>query len=459
MAAKAITILANIAILWLAAAILPQAEFGMFMLALTIITTFGLLAASPFFSIVVYKVALLGIGFDSVAARRIGGQVFWCSVVAGGLMSLTLWTLAEPVSMIFRQPTLEPWIKFLSPLVFTEVSRMSLTQWYRARQRVSTMTLYQEIIPTVLRVLALGLIWRLGGTHADIALGYFLASFTPLVLLYFKEPLGLYWGQRVFTRADLIYAFENMGARIATEPARSFDIMLIGLVAGPAVVAHYALASRLARVLLIPFQALGQLAMPRLGSLLGQEKHQQAQEEYHALRLICYGLAIAGCAAAIALGPVILPLFGDYGAAYPILVLLCLAHTAATAFGFSSYYLSVSGHARVAMHAGLFSSLTLFALFYPLTSAFGAEGMAIAMLLMFLIMNGLMLKQLRDVHNFKIMNEQLWLSLAGVIVACQLTAFDMIPWFGGAPILVVITAAVLWCSRTHVMSLRREIAA
>ena len=118
LSSKFIAIFANIALLWLAARILDKSEFGVFMVALAVVSLLGMVLAGPFCSIILFHGSRLKNEPDqNELGHELTGRVMSWVIIFALLVTGLMTVSASLWSDIFDMPNLDAWLYVLSPMV------------------------------------------------------------------------------------------------------------------------------------------------------------------------------------------------------------------------------------------------------------------------------------------------------------------------------------------------------
>ncbi len=400
---------AALAVLYLSNRILGKEGFGEFMLALSVCMLIGVTVSSFFSSLIVYHVSR-----GNLEKRVTELSLFWGGI-AGLLCALILFEGSDLIADWMDKHPIASWLRLLSLMIPAYIMNFNLTSFYRARQSVEIMLMFQEILPAVLKALTLVLIWWFGWPQSWMAHGYTLSLLLPFVGLYFYAPIK----PKIDFRGhidlwDLKYSSMILLSQIVNKSTRNLVTVIIGFYATAAMVAEFVIAMRITQVLLLPKLMLAQLHVPRIGEKLGKKMHAELIEEYDAIRGTSLALTVFACVGLVILGPFVLNLFGPYEAAYPVLLLLCAASVVRAGFGDVGGFISMTGHSVAGLISNLVPILVLiagFTLWVPL-DAFGA---GLVFFVSVLVNMGMMAAMLYYYARFNVMSV---LSSAVMMVSC-----------------------------------------
>ncbi len=176
----------------------------------------------------------------------------------------------------------------------------------------------------------------------------------------------------------------SLGASLMVTPLFYFvlfetDMIVLGLFRPPAEIGLYNVARRLAEFMQFASHAIVPILLPQIA-------HAYARREYRRIQRVAdlaNGLAVAPAMILLVLlallGPWVLGWFGPgFAAAYPVMMLLCLARLIDILFGTATEVLAMSGQQRTVSRIGLRFGIVNIAANLALVPPFGATGAAIA---------------------------------------------------------------------------------
>lgn len=446
-ATQILTVTLGFLALWLTTLVLDKQAFGELMIGFSVVSILSLVLAAGPQGLVLYHVSRAEIAqetFDVVAT------CLWLVLIIGVGVSAVLWSGAEALAALIGKPDLVGWLPLLVPfLVFDSLLRV-LASWEQGRQRVVTTALFRDVVPLAVRcaLLAalpfLSLSPSVAGTSAAIA--YASGPAIALGLLVVLQGGETWRPGRRLGAWDWKYIAQLTLNGLATKPQRSIDVLLVGAFASATATADYAVASRLANVLLTAKQVVALLLVPRLGWLLARNDRAQLFGEFDACRGLIMLVALAGAIGFTLAGPLVLGLFGgqdDYATAFQVLLVLSVAMLVRGAFGNSGQLLNQAGMPAWTLASTLVASVVLILAMVAAVPAYGAIGGAVAVALSALLSNVLIAWALRARAGLSTMRASVVLSLAAASGVLLLTAYGTIGLLAGAAALGVCWAGVL----------------
>ena len=227
---------------------------------------------------------------------------------------------------------------------------------------------------------------RGGGEEALIAVIIVCQAISAVVCLllvwHSKLLRGMQEAVKIHVLELLRQALPFFGLSLGDVLLQRIDILLLSVVAGPAVTGIYSAAYNLVRVLMKLIQSFWKALYPTLSRL-----HHQAQAQYERLARLAlrYGLLLllpaATIGAAVAVGALGFIFGGDYGESAQVFQILLWAAPLFLLENYAITLLSVEHHLRASLLIlGIHLLATVVAL-PPLTNWLGADGTAWAVVL------------------------------------------------------------------------------
>jgi len=228
---------------------------------------------------------------------------------------------------------------------------------------------------------------------------------------------------------------------------------MMGALATSGATAGYVVASKLSMLLLVGHQLINLVLTPRIGKFLGAKNLDAVHEEYHQSRVVGLIFAMLGACLITASGPWMLGLFGGYGEAMPVILILSATYVSQVSFGMCGGYLNIAGYASLTLTTtGLVLILNL-SLNYLLIPVLGALGAALAMLLSISVTNALtayLVLRLDGVRTYSVWVGLVTASSVGVLVVA---AFDVISHLQAGLALLFLIGVFMWSERRFIRSL------
>jgi O-antigen/teichoic acid export membrane protein len=377
---KGFNILTTFGILWLQNIVMGKEDFGLFMMAFSLIFTLSLVLSTGFQSLILYHVSRKA-EVDPAEVKAIAGQVFWLSCAASLVFSGIIYVSAGAIAGLTNQPDLQPWLEGLALYIPVNTATIVLPTYSRARHKVKESVIYQEILVNFLRAAFVGLIWALSLPGTWMGQVYIWSGLLPMVILFSLAPIWPDFKKTALTKWDVMYGLKSTAFQVLNQPFRGLDVVMVGAFSSAAVVADYSLAVRLAQLLWIPKHAAAQLQVPRMGTLLEKQDKAQMVLEYDAMRFITLLAVMAGCAVLLVAGAPILGLFGDYESALPALYILAAASLVRTGYGAAGDLIAMIAFPKGSAMISIVSVIITMGGAVLLVPYFGAAGGAYAVLL------------------------------------------------------------------------------
>lgn len=404
--------------------ILGKEDFGIFFIALTVATTLGLIVGSPFSRLVLYHGSRAAES-DANEHRRYAAMLGWTALF-GMVVSIGLCIMAQPLAQLFNKPAVAFALVTLVPTVFLDALRWTIASRLQAHQQIVRMTVVSETSVYAARLVALPLVWALGGNMAGVGLAYAFASLVPVVLGFYYLPV-MPTLARHFTRWDVQYAGRMFLTKTVTQNARTIDVLVVGALAKATAVADYALATRFASFLLTGKQLYQELLAARIGALLAADRKRDLDVEYHMGRLGGLVVALCGILGFMVIGPWMIPLFGDHPHTYSLFMILSAVMLVHVGTGNSGEYIYMSGMGGWTMVTnGLMLGVSWLGAVL-MVPVWGIGGAAVSALLGPIVAEIVAYVLLRRVKNFRTIDRLSALSIA--LTGCGMIAgaYDFIP--------------------------------
>ena len=265
-------------------------------------------------------------------------------------------------------------------LPFFAVSSVSQTL-FQAGERMELVMGVEVLTNTLILAISLGVMLRGGGEEALIAVIIVCQAISAAVCLllvwHSKLLRGVQEAVKIHVLELLHQALPFFGLSLGDVLLQRIDILLLSVVAGPAVTGIYSAAYNLVRVLMKLIQSFWKALYPTLSRL-----HHQAKSQYERLARLAlrYGLLLllpaATIGAAVAVGALGFIFGGDYGESAQVFQILLWAAPLFLLENYAITLLSVEHHLRASLLIlGVHLLATVVAL-PPLTNWLGADGTA-----------------------------------------------------------------------------------
>ncbi len=321
---------------------------------------------------------------------------------------------------------------------------------FQAGERMELVMGVEVLTNTLILAISLAVMLQGGGEEALIAVIIVCQAVSALVclLLVWQSKLlrGVQEAVKIHVPELLRHALPFFGLSLGDVLLQRIDILLLSVVAGPAVTGIYSAAYNLVRVLMKLVQSFWKALYPTLSRL-----HQQAQTQYERLaRLgLRYGLLLllptATIGAAVAAGALALLFGGDYGASAHVFQILLWAAPLFLLENYAITLLSVERHLRASLLIlGIHLLATVVAL-PPLTRWLGADGTAWAVVLAGALGAGYGLWQLHRLR-LPLQVRGLWSMIGGALAAGAAAMFLPLMWPLQALAGMGVYVAVCWAT-------------
>jgi O-antigen/teichoic acid export membrane protein len=331
----------------------------------------------------------------------------------GGLVLLSL---LLPYGDVTR---LSLWLVGASLPLFA-VSSASQTL-FQAGERMELVMGVEVFINSLILALSVLVLWQGGGEEALIAVIIVTQAVSALICLLLIARSRLLGGRQepsgVRAPSLLRQALPFFGLSLGDVLLQRLDILLLSIVAGPAITGIYSAAYNVVRVLMKLIQSFWKALYPTLSRL-----HQQAQVQYERLaRLgLRYGLLLllptATIGVVVAGGALSFIFGGEYGESARVFQILLWAAPLFLLENYAITLLMVERHLRSSLLVlGLHLLATVVAL-PPLTNWLGADGTAWAVVIAGALGAGYGLWQLHRLH-MPLQVKGVWSMIAGAAAA------------------------------------------
>lgn len=177
-------------------------------------------------------------------------------------------------------------------------------------------------------------------------------------------------------------ALPMFGTRVSDLVIRYGSVVLLGVLAGPAVAAGFFVADRLAQLGTVPRSVIAAVVQPWLAQAHADDDRKRLQQVVNHAGHAALWPTLAAVIGLLLLGPVLLGLFGaEYRGSFGILAVLLGAHLLGAALGPAQQVLMMSGQQKGVMRVMALSAICHIAGLFVLIPWLGALGAAVATLL------------------------------------------------------------------------------
>lgn len=372
--AKIFTAFGALALIWLINDIEGKETFGAIMLAFSLYYVIATAIASTFQSIIIYHTSR-----DHDKHNDKTAICLTLGAIIGIIAALLLSTIAKHISGAMNQPEALIWFQNMAWLIPTFTLNAILTSHYRAKQHISTMVIFFEIIPMAVRLIILTAILFMNLPTIWIAHAFTLSYALPFIILYIKKPYQPTVNINALSIWDMRYGAQAMLGQLLNKSIRNIVIFVLGFYVTAGAVADFTLAMRLGQFLQMPKLAIAQLQIPRMGQFLKSKDTDNLLNEFNIMRSVSLALTLFGTAAFIIATPIIFTLFDQYQSAFPIFVMLASASIIRAGFGAIGGYMTIAGYSGYSLISNLIALIILIALLLITIPIMGAMGAAISL--------------------------------------------------------------------------------
>lgn len=189
------------------------------------------------------------------------------------------------------------------------------------------------------------------------------------------------------TKNDLSYSLKMMFTKLVHQGVEKIDLIMVGIFLSASFVAEYAVAAKLALLVLFGNNLLSPLLSPRLKFAIDNKSDKEVIYEYNYNKYIATGLGMLILLIFLFFGKLILSFFGEYEQSYSLLILLGLAFLNKVSFGPNGRYLMLCGLANITLLTTLLTLIFLIIFNVTLIPKLGVIGAAIGTLLSLFLLN------------------------------------------------------------------------
>lgn len=357
--------------LWLWNQLLLREQFGEFIFALTIIEILALIATAGLDQGLIFRLTQGG----ERRPRQLAGASMGLTIAIGLV-------IASGASMAGGF-----WIAALAAVIPVKAAAYVLGGWRRGNSQVPSAIFLEQSLPAVIKTAILGVSVLMSFGLRAVIVAEIVAPILAMIPFWFRDRLNPFAALQ--RRVSFGYSLPLMLTRLLQRALDRSDIIMLGILASSAMVADYAVAARLAILVMFAHEMLNAGFTVRAGKLFGSGKIKDAQDEYRRVQIAATMGALACATVLGGLGALILPIFGEFPKAYPILLILIFAQLSKICFGPSGVYLKMCGRsAAVASLASIVLGLNILFNWWFIPF-WGANGAAAATVLSMLITNTL----------------------------------------------------------------------
>jgi O-antigen/teichoic acid export membrane protein len=411
-ATRGTELLCGLAHLWLLTRLLGPVDFGRFSLALAIVGICTVLAATGLERLVIFRLSRDAAAPGELSGAELAGSVLGWGLLLACSMSAVLFLSAPALGTVFDDGCAW-WLRRLCLLIPVQVALRLMAAWHAARQRLSESQVAGRLVPEVCSVALLAAVW-LGGGGAGAVIAALVLSRLAVAATWWASHAIRPWPLPArMRRADALYAAGVSGNGLLFQGLAYSDLIMVGILAGPAQVALYAVASKLAMVLLASRELVTPLLEPRMGYLLGRGSRSDLRREYDQVRAISMIVALALLVPLVGGSRPLLAWFGADAPATGVLLILAASALTHAAFGHSGMLLMMAGRVGWSLAASallLAGNIALNALWIPRFGALGAASATLVSSSAVQILRVVIIDRLEDVTTMN------W-PIAGILCA------------------------------------------
>lgn len=450
--------LGGFVVVWLLNQILTKTQYGEYAFAITLVWLLGAVTSGGLEHSVMYRLSRSDEDPGELIGRRFVGEALVGGLLISGAAAVGLYFAAGWISGLAGLEQGVVWLTGLALILPLRAVEDILDYWYKARQLIVRAIYIRQVGVTVVRVVALTAVWLAWPTLPGAVAALVAAQLVP-VLWWLAESRPSLGVSGELSGWDLKYAGKMALNTGVSKTVKRTDILMVGLLASSAATAEYDVAAKLGGVALVGHNLLNTVLRPRAGRHLGQEAKENLEREFHRVRLVSLLVSMLLLLSLVLGGEFLLGLFGDYEAAYVVLVLVAAGRVIHSSFGMSGGLLSIAGYAGTTLLITLGMLVVNVGLNWILIPLLGAAGAALATLLTFVVANSTTALSLLHLEGITTYSGKLGATIALVLGGGA--ASWLAGW--GMPGIVAASFAglgmLLWFERKHYKSLLQGLVA
>ncbi|MFM9976706.1 MAG: lipopolysaccharide biosynthesis protein [Sphingomonadaceae bacterium] len=442
MLAKSIFYGSSFIALWLANQILDKAEYGHYVLAVSLMWFLSVAASLGLDQTLLVRVARIQSG---QAKSNLLSTALVTTVCAGSLGAAGLMVMADPLAKLLGLSGVGPWFAMLAVTVPLIGIAALFESWYIARGDTWRGQLYPALGHAV-RVPLFAIAFLTDGGMAWIVVAEILVAVVPICLFLADRTRPGFLRPHTPTREEMTFGSQLLLSRLTNEGTRRIDVFMLGAVGTAVAVADYHVAARLVVLLDLGRELLQPAFIKRAGNLLALGSKEAAQDEYDAVRGTSLLISLVIACGLLLLGAPFLTLIGDFSSAIPAFMVLIGGGLINAAFGPSWNILKLANQPTRLLAIRLTMLAALIAGNIVLIPMMGALGAALTSLAAATLANVLLWRTMAKVEGLALIDGLTLLILVPALAAILLVAFDLMAPVFGAAALVVLTIGYVCAS-------------
>jgi len=314
-------------------------------------------------------------------------RAFMIVGVASLLMALAYWVFVHLLGVsLFHSELMLVGSLWMALLIVFNSLRTLGAECLRGAEEIKLATVFEGLLTNLFFAVLLFIAWKKMGA---VTLNQSIVMTACAAMLSMSLALWVVWRKSaplcmqgpVKTPELLRTGFPLLGGNLVVVVMTSFGLWVVGYLATAEDAAQYGAATRLVMLAQFPLVALNAMLPPMIARMYAENKLVEMQ------RIIRLSASVALILASLALlifllwGDGLLALlFGDYYAdAKWVLVLLCVGVVANAWAGYCGPVLMMTGYQNELMHMSLFAAAVTLLATWWMGTAYGAEGVALAM--------------------------------------------------------------------------------
>ena len=408
--AKIFTSVGALLVIWLINEIAGKEVFGLIMLSFALNYILASALAAFFQSPLLYYVSR-DPDDESENRQRLSNYIVGV-VVLGILIAVIEVSFAEFLADTMQKSDAAIVFQTMAMIIPFFALNSLISNYYRARQDIVTLVTYFEILPMFVRCTCFSVLLFL--SFDAIWLGYvFVASYVlPAILLWTKSRVLPSIDVRFWNGWDLSYAAKSMVSQLVNKSTRNLLVFILGFFVSASAIADLSVAIRFGQFLQLPKLAFLQLQKPRIGQWMAKEDTYGLLREFRALQGFSTLATFFGAVVFFFAIPIVLPIFGDYDSALPLLYILAVASVVRSGFGAAGEYIGMAGRAGQALFVNIVVAVVIGISLLLLVPMIGIEGGAYALVIGAVVSMGLMAVLVWWDDRFPVVNVMIIVAIA-----------------------------------------------
>jgi len=360
--------------------ILEKEAFGGYGFAISVVAIVTMFTTGGLERALLLKIGA-GAGHHSEVAG--GGLILKClgaSLVFSGLMVVAMILGGDALVARGLTASVGFWLPALALTTVPITVNVLMRMWLQSNHRVP-MSVILPGVTDVLRAVGLVLTLLFGLGLFGVVGAVYVSVVFALGILLIGAWSTVRWEPSTLTLSDFSNGVLYIPQKLVRQRFQQFDVLFLGMAASGAVIAEYLVAARMAQMCMMGSFALSPSFSARARRLYVKDERAGLMQEYHLVRLSSLVVACGGAAAFAVLGQPLLSIFGSYGAAYGVLLILSASMVINMVTAIGPLLLTVTGAIRAPTAVQMAGFAAFAASAVIMTPIYGSEGVALAVLI------------------------------------------------------------------------------